>query len=359
MQIKPILLAILIAASLISCKEEPMTFSNIQSGEAFTWKNFTKETSLSGLKMKLSNSKKPDGVLVIPAKNLLVVAESDGEYLCSAYSLDSLNYIKSFIKKGEGPEDQLVAFVLRYDTKKESLDVTDPPKRSIYSYSIDSIKAVQAAVRPFSVSKVKAERVDRAIILNDRNIVDVSSNKNPDSISRLTLYDSSGNLLGKLGQLPAIADGFRPYEQDEIFMCSLTDLPGDSAILITCFSTDIIEKYDKKGRLIKRMRGPDNIDPDSKRIKKGIIEYLAYGKKARGAYSTARADDNNILISYEGALRKESKGPGVLFLFDKNLVPKEIYKLNIPVDIFDVDWKTRTVYGISLKVPGEIITYNF
>ncbi len=359
MKIQQHLTIILTTVIMLSCNEEFVKYTDKQEAEIFSWENISKETNIKGELKKISNSKNPDGILVIPSKKMLIVSESEGDYLCSAYSLDSLKYIKSFIKKGEGPEDQLVAFILKYNEESNCLEVTDSPKRSIYSYSVDSIGNLNASVHPISIVKISANRIERAIKLKTGNIVDVASNKSETDICRLTFFDSSGNFQKSIGKMPLLAGGFRPYEQDELFMSTLTELPDDSSILITCFSADIIEKYDYRGNLLKRLHGPDGFNPESKRVKKGRLEYLAYSENARAAYSVARANQKHILISYNGGLQNEAKAPNIIFLFESDLSSKQVYRIDIPIGNFDIDWERRTIYGISSRKPGNIITYNF
>lgn len=359
MKIKNIIVILTIITLLFSCNETPMKISNKQHSESFTRNSFAIATNLKATEKKLPNSKGANCILVISSQNLLIVTESQGDYLCTAYTLDSLKYIRSFIKKGEDSVEQLTAFVLRYNEKNNAIDITDPPKRSIYSYSVNSINDTSKSVNPISILKIDGDRVERAIKLYNGSIVDVSTNKNLNLITRLTFYDSVGNWLKSTGRLPSMVEGFRPYELDEIFMSALTDTPNDSGILISCFSTDIIEKYDQHGNLIKRLHGPDGFEPDSKRIKKGKIEYLGYGKNSKSAFSNASADEKNILISYSGTLQTKSQGAKELLLFDNTLSPLAIYVMDIPIDIFDVDWKNHVVYGISLSKVGSLITYNF
>ena len=81
----------------------------------FYKEDFKLNKNLKGSPYKLANINFPTGICVIPEKNLLLVTDLHSNELIKVYELNSLKYIKSFMQKGVGPNQQVTSFTLQFD----------------------------------------------------------------------------------------------------------------------------------------------------------------------------------------------------------------------------------------------------
>jgi len=170
------------ACALLACKNEQLKIRR------FSTEKFKETITLKGRLFSLKEVVKPVDIKAIPEYNLIIVLESSGksEYLARAYSMDSFNLIKKFVKYGSEEDELIVATNLRYDKKLKEILITDPVKQIIYFYSIDSIRNPNRIVNAsglidlHSSFKLRNEYLRRPLVLNNK-IIDLRTNK-PDSL---------------------------------------------------------------------------------------------------------------------------------------------------------------------------------
>jgi hypothetical protein len=341
-----------------SCKEQDkLTKTHIVYAE----KDFPTSKPLAGNAKVLEKSVMPANILVIPEHNLLVILEMKGDYLAKAYTLDSLRFLKYFVKKGEGPKEQLTALTLQYKAREKLVYISDLRKKRIFAYSVESLKDTSAVSVPVSSISVYTNYLRRPLILDNDRIVELRTSFNIDSIGVLNFYNQKGEFLFYKGTYPAIAhpDRYTPYEWHEVFMGCLSQSADGSKIILNYYTCDVLDLYDTTGNLLTRIQGPDNFDPDLYRQSLAGGTAMTFGKNGKLGYTGQAKMKDELLVLYDGnsAKRKDYHVDRLLH-FDKELKPSTIFKLDSPIFAFDIDWNTRTLYGLTHKVEGSIVTFK-
>jgi hypothetical protein len=326
----------------------------------FGMKDFKTTTDLKGEVLRVDSLVVPSRICVIPEYNLLIVADKGTNFLAKAYTLDSLKLIKYFVKKGEGPNEQLSIFHLQYDPLAKCLNVSDFYKRRIFNYAIDSIISSSITTLPINNINFREMTLNKPVFISANKILDLRDNSQGDSIGVFNFYNDSGAITGITGKYPPIEKQYEKHQLWDVFAAGLNKSTDGSTIIVNYFNTDYLELYDTTGRLVKRVQGPDISYPDyrSQSVAGGGV-ITQPSKKQRNAYCGLAKMQNNILVLYNGNPVGEGDDYStMLFQFSNHLTPETFYKLDIPVFLFDVDWTSRTVYGLTREKEGAIIKYK-
>lgn len=315
----------------------------------FTTGKFKKDTVLSGTPVKQENLKMPMGICVFAEKNLLLIIDVQDSMLVKAYDLKSLKFIKSFIKKGPGPNQQLDCHKVQYSADFKHIYAVDRIKQKIYAYNADDISAPGAAVFPESDIMLEHHQIYNPSVLADGSIVDYSSYKADEKSSVFSFYNSYGNLLYKKGDFPKIRTAYGPQEQNAAFLGWFTPFKNGNNIILAYLNTDVLDLYNNQGVLLKRVQGPDYFEPAVKSVKHFNGTMVIPDEKAFHAYSSARAKDNQVYVLYEGKEVLEQGGyhKKLLFNFNSNLEPESLFLLDQPIFAFDIDWSRKELYGLT------------
>ncbi len=355
------LLAIVGIISIIGCgsKEDKV------GGPTFNYDSFKSKEKLKGKVIAIPNLLLPSRICVIPEKNLLLfIDKASNGFLAKVYSLDSLRYLKSFIKQGEGPNEQISAQTLQYKSDEKKLFVLDNQKKRVFVYSIDSLLDLSSPTAlPIESIKIQTPSLRRSLVVGANKILDFRPNFNKDTIAIFNFYDRAGAFKYAAGDYPSGDRKYAPYELNDAFYGGLSFSKNGDRILLDYYTCDILDLYDTSGILIRRIQGPDIFSPDyvSESVAGGKGTMTGPTKKAKDGYSApAIMGDNYIFVLYDGELAsKDDEHQNKLFQFDKNLNPMINYDLDIPILSFDVDLKTRTIYALTHKAEGSIVMYKF
>lgn len=313
---------------------------------------------LAGQLIPIDSIKKPEEILVIPEKNLLVIRDV-GPYLAKAFSLDDLSFKKSFIKQGEGPDEQLISFSLQYVQGQNVLYSSDPYKKMVFSYPVDSVTMGQPEVSPNKVIKIKTDYLVKPVFVNDKIIS--TRHNHDDSVALLDFFDQEGNLLSSNGSFP---ENFKEYDPQNLVMVTQVTINAsqDGKYLVASYSsTDIIDLLDAEGNLIKRIQGPDLFETKyNLQELDGGATIFSPEKGSKTAYSaTAKMGNDAVYILYKGIYEDPNDyHAGTLFHFNQELELENAYALEIPIFDFDIDWTTNTIYGLTHNHEDKIVVFE-
>lgn len=323
----------------------------------FQLKDFKSPILLKGTTVQLSKMILPSRISVIPEHNLLLILEGQpDDYFAKVYKLDSFTYLKSFIKKGEGPNEQLSCLTLQYNRGEELIYVSDLYKKKIFAYAIDSILSVSSSSLPVTSINMRTEYLSIPVVINQNKIVDIRPNLGEKQIALFNFYNKKGEFVFFRGTYPPIDKIYQPYQLMDVFAAGLNLSENGSRLILNYYNSDYIDLYDTTGELIKRVQGPDTFYPEltSKSVGGGMITTTT--KKARRAYRSIAKMDKDIFLLYDGGLAsREGYHVNRLFRFDQNLVPLQAYQLETPIFNFDIDWKSGLIYGLTHEIEGSIV----
>lgn len=341
--------ALLILFMFIGCETARKT-------PEFSLSDFIDNVNLKGDLGRLENAKMPMGICVIAEKNLLLIIDVDDSTYIKAYNLQNYQLIKSFAKKGSGPNDQMDCQKLQYSNDLKYLYAIDRIKQKIFLYDLNDITNPSKNVLPISDVTLEDHQLYSPVILNDGRFVDYSSqSKEKDSL--FSLFNPEGELISKKGSFPEIEKQYTPQELKVAFLGWFTKSKDGKHIILSYLNTDYLDLYDEIGNLKKRLHGPDIFDPEVKSVTHLQGKMVIPDSKAYFAYSSARMNGNEVYALYEGKNILEAGGYHKvrLFSFDANLKPQISYRLAQPIFAFDIDWSTHTLYGLTHKFNGKNI----
>lgn len=259
------------------------------------------------------------------------------------FDLTSGTFLKSFVKSGAGPGELL--HVGHVQILNDELVVFGTLEKRLLIYDLKAIRTEESPM-PARIVSIKANSVRSPYMINKDLIVDTRFNFKKDSIARLNFYNGDGELVKISGSFPAASADLDPVHLTESYRCFM-GVNADRVVLANAY-TDLIEVYDGQGSLLTELNGPDNFEPLMMPRESGGGIMIAPTADTRRAYSFVNVGNDEILTFYSGELNSKSQNNKDRFiLFSAKGEPLKSYSLDIPILHFDVDWKSRTVYGVT------------
>lgn len=179
---------------------------------------------------------------------------------------------------------------------------------------------------------------------------------------QLSVFNAQGKEVNKMANYPGSSVSFTDMEKKETYYMNFTT-DGLNRIAISYYMTDLIEIYDIKGNLQKRLFGPEQF---ISRVKEYNDENISGSSPIKGSardafFSPVNAGDE-FFVLYNGRYIDDpnhSSSCNQIFSFSWQGVPKKIYNLDDPVFSFTVDTKNKKIYGISNTPEFHIVEYSY
>jgi len=307
--------------------------------------------------------KKPTVIYLLPQKNLLFVIDINDTTYVKVYNLKTYEFIRTFIKKGAGPNQQLDCHKLAFDKDLKYLYTTDLNKQKIFVYSLDDILNPSVAVVPVNDITLENHYLNRPLLLSNGKIVDYSNAKPGGKKSVFSFYSADGKFLSENGTFPQSETKYNREEQLTAYAGWVARSSDGNKIVISYFNTDCIDLYDTLGNLQRRIHGPDFFEPKVKTVThfSGLAYAIVNDKDSHFAYSSAQMNNNELFVLYQGKDASKDLGyhKNTLFSFDNQLKPQTYFTLTQPIFAFDVDWDNHTLYGLTHQFNDNfIVQYN-
>jgi hypothetical protein len=334
--------------AFISCKKKA------NGPGQFNVNDFKKVQELNGRPLSLAKLHRGMDLTIIPEKKLLLIIDVDDSDYVKAYDLSTFKFIKSFIKKGSGPNEQIDCHKLQYDNKGQYLFAVDRGKNKIFIYSIGDILDPTKAVSPKSDIMLNNNALFKPLLLPSGKFVDLSVPKTKQKSPIFNFYNADGDSLYQKGRFPSLEQDYNPMELRTAFEGQFFSSADGGHIVLSYYNSDYIDVYDSLGNLQHRVHGPDIFDPAVRTMSKFGGKMIINDQGSHFAYTSPKMKDDSLLVLYQGL--DGPVGPyheNKLFLFNQKLEPKVLFKLTQPIFLFDIDWKTKTLYALSHQVKGS------
>lgn len=341
----PILSIIILSILLFSCKKtenhiEEISYSDFGEPIELTCENVVlKDSILSPFKIKLIDS-------------LLFTIDVNTKYFVHVYNLNSGSMISENILLGNGPGEMISADFC--PTFNSDLCLLELDKKEIRKYSIADFLSKK---NPTPSSTIKLSKLSDAVsILSTNRIVgaDPFNAKN-----KFNFFDAKGVLIETKGEYFSYKTDYTDQEIIRGFEFKYTT-NFKNRIFLTHLNADIIEIYDLKGNLLKRIQGPDIFFPNVKERRIGNATIVGPQKGSRDAYNGLKSGGNEVFVLYSGREVGNSET-----IFDQLLVfnwdgkPLRRYKLNHSTPFIEVDPKNRIIYGIVTSPDNHLVKYKY
>lgn len=335
---------------VIGCQNIRQGSINDTNQTTFSLIDFS-EANLLGEKFILKNVSRPVFLKVVPDKNLLIILEKDGENLGRVFTLDSLQYIKSFIDVGSEPEKQLIAFGIQYVKEEKRILISDPIKRQLFAYDVDSLEVPEIEkVLPSQIISFNNHEIIRPQMLVTDGMVDLHPGSTVDSIGVLQFFHQTGMFDRSFGEYPPHRTKYAPYELFSVFMSGINLSNNRDYVALNYYYSDYLDIYHYNGEIVHRLQGPGNNTPIFKRVNIRGGRAVLPDRKALRSYLGDAHMDEKLLVLYSGSSANESAShANRLFQFSRDFKPEISYLLETAILVFDIDWSKKTIYGLSDK----------
>lgn len=352
---RPIFCAFLFA--LLACGA---TDSDPKNKPVFTRDDFSKTIEIDGRAIALAGIDRPVRLTVLPDKGVLMFYEAaigSTKKWIHFYSLDSVKPIRSVINNGEGEGELLGTFQLQYDGRNGGeIYITDIIKQQILVYKADSLiagneKPFKIIGKPFTGyhgRSVNADRLMRSVIINDSyHFIDTRASALNHSRMLLNKYRSDLSVADSFGFYPKTAEDIAPHMLSQVFDGCLNISDNNKYIVFNGLTTDYLAVYDTSGKMIASAVGPGELNAEYKIEKGGVGERVVSLSKHKGYGARGQIVRDSIYVLYDGKdNRSNDEHVSDLFQFNTQLTPGIRYKLNLPIFDFQIDWRTKRLYGL-------------
>ncbi|XHR97319.1 hypothetical protein ACFJIV_12070 [Mucilaginibacter sp. UC70_90] len=267
----------------------------------FSYHDF-RTKSMTGYKIKhLDSLVQGIDICVIPEKNILLILEIRDKYYIKAYDLTTLKYLKAFINKGPGLNQQLSCRSIQY--MDGFLYSSDTHKKKIFIYNTDDIIKPGVAVLPIDEINVNSKFFYRPLILPQRLALQFHQIIQDKKTPVFDYFDKSGAFLYSKGSYPQLGKKIDFDNLSYAYMGSMNLSNDHQKIMVDYFNTDILELYDIQGNLINRLQGPDQLFPEikSEAVYGGSMPHLS--KDSHRAYTgKVKSLDGEFFVLYSGKI---------------------------------------------------------
>lgn len=324
--------------------------SKYEGVESFGWDAFQKPTSLQADTLKFDDElMKPIRILVLDS--LLLTKNVNTQHFFHVYNLNNMKKVGECISFGAGPQEMIDPIWM--PMSNGDFGVLDRNKKVLDVYQGRNI-LINDSIKPIKHITFN-EMLMNAVCLPGVGII---SSTMTSAENKFIAINLDGQLISYFGDYPKEYKSDNPMQNYSNFMGELAVKPDGTRWMIAHKLTDMLEIYDNKLNLLKRIQGPDGILPQAKVTGEGI----SHGKDVKTGYFFPVATDKYIYVLYAGG--KYDGQSQKRYLHDKLLVfnwkgkPVKYYQLSDPVLHFTVDEKRNMLYGLSDSPEVHIVAYS-
>ena len=309
----------------------------------FSFKDFKSTTKLNATTIEF------DEPIMLPflfvkSDSLLIVQNIRTNNLLFVYNVNSRKKIGEFISFGSGPNDLLR--IKNMQLVGSYLYISDSQKRTVSKYNIKDFHESTGSLLP--IHKVTIEHPFNNIAYTENGYV--ATAMTPDN-KRLVFYNSEGEKAFATGEYPYFGKDLTIIEKMEGFSSCFAVSHKYKRIYLFGNTTDLIEIYDFKGKLIKQIHGPEQIFPQAKEVSlpNGMARVSALEKSTFAFFHPIIVDDE-IYVSYSGNhynIEEQNVTIQHILVFDMDGSPLRKYELSKSIVSFTVDPETKSIYAAS------------
>ena len=333
----------------LSCVQE----QTYQGEQRFSWDDF-ETIPLHGKVLEFDEDiMNPYHLLV--RDSFLLTMNQGTEKLCHIFNLHTMKKVNEQVIMGQGANDMIHPFFV---DSKDSFALYDPMTSNVFNYSLD-VFVYSENVVPASRIKLNEKALFSELATLENQYVSVSYR--PDT--PCYIFDAEGNKQDvSFGKYPMGPEEYSDLEVVNAFRAIPTSNKKDRVSVCHIF-TDLIDFYNDKGELLKRMHGPDHFYTSFIEFNNGTtMGSKPNGDYYRDAFYSPVGTDDYLFVLYNG---KFVNKPGHdllaknLLVFDWNGCPKYCYQLDKGVSIITVNPIERKIYGVSDDPEYHIVEFTY
>lgn len=334
------LFIVLLTVLLLGCKETNIKLND--QIQEFT--SFPKVDSLIFSPIADEVFGEPRNMLYMKEQLLINTTAIPGECFLVNYSL-SENLVKSkAIVHGNGPDEMLSCDMIQADGKVWLYDMS---KQRIGGIDIDSLLHGNYFVKQYYSVPMYFYNV---ALLNDSVLIGTNNLVEPYKLSYLNIVNgkikgcASYSYLDEKKPLSVLIDASS---------CYINIHPVNGDILLSYRYTDVIEIYNKNGKLKNSTKGPLCFDAE---FHVNPNNSMGKNKETRKAFVNSYVTSKFIYLLYSGCKRTEENWAygTQIFVYSWDGKPLKCYLLNYPIYTFAINEEANEIYSYSIQT-GELV----
>lgn len=333
--------------TFVSCSKQ----TTYQNETRVDWKDF-KEVELKGKTLTFNEPiMKPLQLLV--HDSLLITMNSGTAKACHIYNLRTGKKIGERMSLGQGPDEVLVPFFI-YST--DSVKIFDMITSKVRSFSFSEFVSNPVPV-PARIYKVDVSNLFSELASLQGKLVGVSYRAE----SPCFLFDENGKKQNmKFGTYPEGPVKYTPMEIQDAYRAILTSNQKDR-VAVCHFFTDLIDIFNEKGELVKRLYGPEHFYTRFVEFKEGDrIGSKPDPSYYRDAFYSPTPSGDNFCVLFNGKFVNKPEYNVLakdILVFGWDGTPKIDYKLDLGVSRIFIDNQSHKIYGISNDPEYHIVEF--
>lgn len=337
-------------AILFSCSQQGDKYPN---AIRFSYNDFKTTQHLEGAELQFDdNVLRPVRLLV--QDTLLITINSGDQKLFSVFDLRSKKRIGDRISRGQGPTDMMYPSFMGVD--KEHIRFFDGFKSAWLEYALGEF------VYEPDPTPLRGATLNEKLYGGEANMMGdqlITSINNPET--RFYIFNEEGKRIGEFGDFPITEREYSNSEKMSGYQVDF-DTNGSDKIVVCYKMTDLIEIYNKEGKVEKRLHGPDHFFSYVEEVRDGEITMARIVKgKTKDAYFNPQSVGEELFVLYSGKTVEDF--PDMLcqqiLVFGWDGTPKKILTLDTGIFTFTVDAKNKKIYGISDTPDFHIVEFSY
>ena len=283
----------------------------------------------------------PLGIQVFDS--VLIVLESSGDNICQLFDLKNQTIIGYRLKRGQGPNEMIMPYWV--NGEKDLLRFIDLASATIYEYNVNEFINKE---NPYFINKVNLSgNVDSEVHMINEDYVGYRYFQD----KQLYIYDKDGKEKNSIIDFPESNIIYSDEEKTNAYYMGFVSNNKDR-IAVCYYMTDLIEIYNDKGDMLKRLHGPEQF----------FAHISGSSSDGKDAYFSPESVGDSFFVLYNGGRisdQNHSSSCEKLFSFSWNGSLQCLYQLDVPIYTFCVDEQTKKIYGICPKPEYHIVEYSY
>lgn len=337
-----------VVACLISCNVDKK-----EQLEMMTLNNFGDEIYLEAESLTLEDSiLKPYQIELMDS--LLFILNRNSMKLLQVYNLNVGKMIYEGIFIGNGP-DEVNSAILCPTYNKNNFCLLEKSKNEIWIYKMNDLDNEKGLI-PSSRIKLEDQSTLAEIMSSNR----IVSDDLYDPLKKFKFYNMNGKCIEMGGSYIEWDKGLSLQENKMKDLFRFVTNKKDR-IFVGHLLTDVVEVYNQKGSLIRRIQGPDNFKSVVEERKSGQYSSVVPMRDSKDAYITPRDAGEEVFVQYLG-MASGPQTPAIykkLFVFNWDGKPLRRYRLSENTPFFDVDPVKRIIYGVAKNPEYHLVMYRY
>lgn len=342
--------ALLLCGLLVSCSQGKKNYADAVIVE---YSDFETVMNLEAEKLEM------DSLIWSPIQlqvydTILAVMNARAERLVHLFNLKSNQKIAEHISVGQGPDEMLAPRFVENDGS--SVQISDLMTSSVSKYACSDFMKQE---EPVSIEKITLERrpfgeirlLDNSFIVPARKVSCL-----------LYRFNEQGDIVDSIGHYPEVSWETTDMEKCDMYSFSFTsNLQNKIAI---CYNwTDLIDIYDDKGNLCKRLHGPRQFVSHFREVSDGkVVSSSPLKGQTRDAYFSPVNVGDEFWVLFSGKSESEddySILANQICVYGWDGTPRRLLNLDQGVFSIAVDAKNKKIYGISDTPELHIVVFSY